>query len=251
MSLPKSLANTARRATLMLGIACCAAPGLASASQIAYLVTGSVTDVTNVGGALPASVENAANGTAFTLTFTQDTAIPAQSGSNANAAAYSEAITQASFQIDGTTVLQGSASLDILADFYNGGTATYSTQYAFTTDTVDLAGFTGIIARGSLFQNLSSSSPLGFYQSALSVAGPLPVGPNNMFLQLNYTDYVNGVATSDKVGAIVANVTSIEPVPLPASVWLLLSGAAAALCARGLGARSGLRRPAAESPALS
>ena len=251
MSLSKSFANTARRAALMLGIACCAAPGLASASPITYVVTGSVTDVTNVGGALPASVENVASGAAFTLTFTQDTSIPPQSGSNANAAAYPDAITQASFQIGGMTILQGAASLDILANLYNAGTATYSTEYAFSTDTVDLTGFSGIIARGSLFQNLTSASPLGFYQSALSADGPLPVGPNNMFLQLNYTDYVNGVATSDRVGAIVANVTLIEPVPLPASVWLLLSGVVAALFLRGLGTRTGFRLPAAESPALS
>ncbi|HEY4213147.1 MAG TPA: hypothetical protein VGM84_16830 [Steroidobacteraceae bacterium] len=252
MSQSKSFANTACRAALMLGITCCAAPGIASASEVTYLVTGSVTNVTNVGGALPTSLENVADGTSFTLAFTEDTSISPQAGGTANAAVYLGAITQASFQIGGTTALQGTAAdLTVLADLFNSAASTYSTQFAFGTETGDLSGVTGVVARGVLFQNITSSAPLGLYQTALTIPGPLPLSADNMFLQLNYTDYVNGVATSDKVGAIVANVTSIAPVPLPASAWLLLSGVVAALCVRGAAVGAGLGSPAAGRPALS
>jgi hypothetical protein len=71
----------------------------------------------------------------------------------------------------------------------------------------------------------TQSAPLGFFSTALAIPEPLPssLQPNES-IQLNYSSYVNGILSQDQYGGIIGNITSIQPVPITAAGWLLLSG---------------------------
>jgi hypothetical protein len=224
-----------KKIMVLVPIALLGAPLAANAALVTYQVDGTINEVSNTFGGLPSGFSSASTGEQLVLTFTVDTSTAPNYGSTANSASYANAVVSETATIGGTTLTpsiaggQPSSVVGIMADQASGSGAgtVYTTQYEVIAGSTQPANYTGVDPSWELNESIGTRSPTGFYTNASLSDAPLSlfqIGQNGFAeIYLNYDGYVNGSYTAEN-SLIRADVTSISAVPIPASVWLLVSG---------------------------